>query len=599
MRGKDNKLPGTWQSATIGELIGANGVFVDGDWVESKDQDQNGDIRLIQLADIGDGFFRDKSSRFLTKNRAYELRCTFLQNGDILIARMPDPLGRACIFPLIGEEKYVTVVDVCIVRLGHNEISNRYLTYAINSPQTRYKIDKYKTGSTRKRISRKNLARVGLPIAPLPEQHRIVAKIEQLFSALDKGVAELKAAKKKLELYRQSLLKAAFEGRLTEQWRKEHAGELESAEELLARIKAEREKRYQKQLDEWKQAVKKWEADGKPGKKPKKPRKPKELPPLTEEELAELPELPSGWGWGYLQWAGDIETGTTPPKKHPEYYGSKFPFFKPTDLEAGYEVTKAREYLSSKGIKYARLLPVDSTLVTSIGATIGKTGIIRCTGASNQQINAIIPFDYFNPNYVYWQTVAPIFQKELKQQASSTTMPIINKSKFALLHFAFCSKSEQDKITQLLENAFAYINHLSQTIDQSLARAELLRRSILKKAFSGKLVPQDPNDEPASELLKRIKAEREAEAKKKKPVRKLRKKKEGKQVRDLLSALKKAGDWISAQDAFRQCGISDGAETDQIEPLYMELRDLVHSGKVLVERRGEEDWLKLKDTKES
>ena len=70
-------------------------------------------------------------------------------------------------------------------------------------------------------------------------------------------------------------------------------------------------------------------------------------------------------------------------------------------------------------------------------------------------------------------------------------------------------------------------------------------------------------------------------------------------MRDLLTALTQAGDWISAQEAFRQCGISDGAETDQIEPLYMELRDLVNSGKVIVERRGEEDWLKLKDTQEA
>jgi len=384
--------------------------------------------------------------------------------------------------------------------------SNKYLKYFLDQVD----FAQYVTGTTRLKLNQSNLRNIEISFPPENEQHRIVAKIEQLFSALDKGVADLKAAKKKLELYRQSLLKAAFEGRLTEQWRRDHASEIESTEELLARIKAEREKRYQQQLEEWQQAVKKWEGHGKPGKKPKKPRKPKELPPLTEEELAELPKLPEGWVWGYSEWAGDIETGTTPSKKHPEYYGSKFPFFKPTDLEAGYEVTEAREYLSSKGIKYARLLPVNSILVTSIGATIGKTGIIRCAGASNQQINAIIPIDSSNPNYVYWQTVGPLFQKELKKQASSTTMPIINKSKFALLHFAFCSKSEQDKITQLLEKAFASINHLTQTIDQALSQADLLRQAILKKAFSGQLVPQDPNDEPASELLKRIKAEREA-----------------------------------------------------------------------------------------
>src|SRR5882724_1620169 len=109
------KLPEGWAEAELTEAIGPGGVFVDGDWVESKDQDPNGDVRLIQLADIGDGVYRDKSDRFMTKTKAEDLRCTFLNNGDVLIAWMPDPLGRACLFP--GDAKAsVTVVDVAIVR---------------------------------------------------------------------------------------------------------------------------------------------------------------------------------------------------------------------------------------------------------------------------------------------------------------------------------------------------------------------------------------------------------------------------------------------------------------------------------------------------
>src|ERR1035441_2972954 len=103
-------LPSGWEWKTIPDLVSDDGVFIDGDWVESKDQDPNGDVRLIQLADVGDGAYRDKSDRFMTKAKAEELRCTFLSQGDVLIARMPDPLGRACIFP--GDTKpSVTVVD--------------------------------------------------------------------------------------------------------------------------------------------------------------------------------------------------------------------------------------------------------------------------------------------------------------------------------------------------------------------------------------------------------------------------------------------------------------------------------------------------------
>ena len=108
-------LPSGWQEVALEDLVGPDGIFVDGDWVESKDQDPQGDVRLIQLADVGDGEYRDRSERFLTSEKARELGCTFLEAGDLLVARMPDPLGRACIFP--GDRRRaVTVVDVAVVR---------------------------------------------------------------------------------------------------------------------------------------------------------------------------------------------------------------------------------------------------------------------------------------------------------------------------------------------------------------------------------------------------------------------------------------------------------------------------------------------------
>ncbi|MGE0014373.1 MAG: restriction endonuclease subunit S, partial [Azoarcus sp.] len=132
-----------------------------------------------------------------------------------------------------------------------------------------------------------HLARSLLPIPPLAEQHRIVAKIEELFSELDQGVASLKKAREQLKVYRQSLLKNAFEGKLTAAWRAAHRDQLETAAALQQRIARERQARYQQQLADW-------ETAGQAGPKPKPP---KHLPPLTAEELAELPELPAGWAW--------------------------------------------------------------------------------------------------------------------------------------------------------------------------------------------------------------------------------------------------------------------------------------------------------------
>ena len=230
------KLPKGWALARLEQLVGKDGLFVDGDWIETKDQDPNGEIRLIQLADIGDGGYRNKSNRFLTREKAIELGCTFLKPHDVLIARMPDPLGRACIFP--GDTKdSVTAVDVCIVRTGRDSVGQRWLMYFTNSPLLRTTIASLQSGSTRKRISRKNLSKILFTVPPLAEQRRIVAKIEELFTRLNAGVEALKKGLKQAERLRQSILKQAFEGKLVPQDPAD-----EPAEKLLERIKAEKKK---------------------------------------------------------------------------------------------------------------------------------------------------------------------------------------------------------------------------------------------------------------------------------------------------------------------------------------------------------------------
>jgi type I restriction enzyme S subunit len=168
----------SWPVVPLAKALDSAHVFVDGDWVESKDQDPEGDVRLIQLADIGDGYYVDKSNRFLTSDAARRLKCTFLEAGDLLIARMPDPLGRACIFP--GDSKRaVTVVDVCIIRPDSNTVYTPWLMHCINSPQSRNQIDEYTTGTTRQRVSRGNLTKIKVALPPLDEQRRIAAILDQ------------------------------------------------------------------------------------------------------------------------------------------------------------------------------------------------------------------------------------------------------------------------------------------------------------------------------------------------------------------------------------------------------------------------------------
>jgi type I restriction enzyme S subunit len=190
-----------WTTIKLEEVSGDVGIFVDGDWVESKDQDPKGNTRLTQLADIGVGEFLDRSSRFLTSEKAKELKCTFLKEGDILVARMPDPIGRACIFP--GDKHpCVTVVDVCIIRPNPREICNRWLMWMINSPQFKRQLDQYISGTTRQRISRKNLQKLKIPLPPLEEQRRIAA-------ILDKADGVRRKRKEAIRLT-EELLKSTF-----------------------------------------------------------------------------------------------------------------------------------------------------------------------------------------------------------------------------------------------------------------------------------------------------------------------------------------------------------------------------------------------------
>jgi type I restriction enzyme S subunit len=200
------EVPQKWTFLEIQSLASNSGLFVDGDWVESKDQDPSGNVRLIQLADVGVGEYRNRSSRFMNMQTAERLNCTFLKVGDILIARMPDPLGRACIFP--GDPKpSVTVVDVAVLRVEGLPVDSRYIVHAINAPIFASNVALKAAGTTRSRISRGNLGRLKLPLPPLAEQQRIVAKVDELMALCDR----LEAAQGERERRRDKLVAASLQ----------------------------------------------------------------------------------------------------------------------------------------------------------------------------------------------------------------------------------------------------------------------------------------------------------------------------------------------------------------------------------------------------
>lgn len=186
--------------------------FFDGDWVESKDQDPDGDVRLLQLADIGDGTFLDKSNRRINQEAFERLRCREVQAGDILIARMPHPLGRACILPT-GLGRTITVVDVAVLRPDPNRIIPKYLVYVLNSISFRAQLDSLQSGSTRQRISRSRLGQQRIPMPPVALQRAAVSHLDEVTGRIDAMLAKIDELRALLVERRAALITDVVTGR--------------------------------------------------------------------------------------------------------------------------------------------------------------------------------------------------------------------------------------------------------------------------------------------------------------------------------------------------------------------------------------------------
>ena len=176
------EIPENWVWCRLEDVCNQ---MLDGDWIESKDQSDEG-VRLIQTGNIGFGKFKDKEGKYhyISESTFDRLGCTEIFPGDILISRLPEPVGRSCIIPPL-KSRMITAVDCTIIRVNNDcTIPKYFLAYTQSNSYFAF-VNSLCAGTTRKRISRNNLAQVLFPLPPLNEQSRIVAKIEELFSTLN------------------------------------------------------------------------------------------------------------------------------------------------------------------------------------------------------------------------------------------------------------------------------------------------------------------------------------------------------------------------------------------------------------------------------
>ena len=221
-------------------------------------------------------------------------------------------------------------------------------------------------------------------------------------------------------------------------------------------------------------------------------------------------EIPQGWEWCRMGEIGITETGTTPSKTHPEYFGNYIPFIGPANILED-KIVNETQGLSEEGIKYGRVIRANSILQVCIGGSIGKCAIVRKDVTFNQQINSITPLNCCL-EYVHFVLQSETFRLAIMSKATGTATPIINRGNWEKLLFPLPPYNEQNriiaKLVELMPQVEKY-NKVQNSLDElNVAINGKLKKSILQEAIQGKLVPQIDSEGTAHELLEQIKAEK-------------------------------------------------------------------------------------------
>jgi type I restriction enzyme S subunit len=388
---------------------------------------------------------------------------THFRDGDVLFAKITPCMenGKMAVVQSLRNGIGLGSTEFHVLR-PREGVDPHYVYYFVSSKRYRSEAAHHMTGAVgQKRVPVSFLEQSEIPLPSPTEQRRIVAEIEKQFSRLEEAVDGLQRVKANLKRYKAAVLKAAVEGRLVPieaDLARREGRNYETGTQLLQRILDTRRSQ--------------WQGKG----KYKEPAAP---------DTTNLPELPEGWTWATYAQIGNVTTGFTPPTADTANFGGDVPFIKPTDLDAGDNVVTAREYLSAQGIAKGRKLPIDSVLVTCIGATIGKTGLARVECATNQQINAVsFAESSLVPDYVYSWTVSPAGQRQIVDNASATTLPILNKSKFEALAVAVPPLAEQRRIVDEVDRLLSIAREAEAAVETNLKRAQSLRQTILSQAFT-------------------------------------------------------------------------------------------------------------------
>ncbi|MEO5607011.1 MAG: restriction endonuclease subunit S [Polaromonas sp.] len=484
-------LPKGWALATLTDVaVWSSG----GTPSRSKSKFYTGQIPWFKTGELGVRTLWE-SEEHISEEAIDSSSAKIFPRGSVALAMYGATIGKASIFGIDAATNQACAVGI------PDAVSTDFL-YGFLISQTQAFIDAGK-GGAQPNISQGIVKAWPICVPPKREQTRIVAKLEELLSDLDAGVAELKAAQKKLAQYRQSLLKAAVEGALTAEWR-QHNPQQETGAQLLERILTERRARWEaRQLAKF----------ASQGKAPPKDWQSKYPAPVAPD-MAGLPELPQGWVWSSIGQCFHVAVGATPSRKEPEYWGGDIPWVSSGEVRFS-RITETKETITQAGLNNSstKINPIGSVLLGMIGEgkTRGQVAILDVEAANNQNCAAIwVAKTGIASEYVYhwlWSQY-----EQTRKGSSGNNQPALNKSIVERIPFPLPPLDEINVITEAVDSALASVSMQERAIEISLKQSTAQRQNILRAAFAGQLVPQDPNDEPASALLERIRTERAAQA---------------------------------------------------------------------------------------
>jgi type I restriction enzyme, S subunit len=488
------EVPAGWAMASLGEVTNS-AVAQSGPGGETP-------FTYIDISSVDNAAKRIVSPKLLAVTAAPSRAKQRLAAGDVVVS-MTRPNLNAVAFIPAEHDGAIGSTGFHVLRASHVEPS--WLFYAVQRPGFVRAMCQLVQGALYPAVRPKDIRCYELPIPPAAEQRRIVERLDELFSDLNAGVAALELARAKLGQYRTTLLKAAVEGELTAEWREKHPA-TEPASELLERILAERRLRWEEvQLQRFKDA----------GKAPPKDWKAKYQKPV-DPDTTNLPNLPEGWCWANLDslFVDGPQNGVYYPG---DRYGSGTQILRIDDYQNGWvrDAAQLRQVSAEKDDVELYSLREGDLVINRVNSMthLGKCLVVSktlegCLFESNMMRSRFASL--VRPHYieVYLHSIVGR-QRLIKGAKWAVNQASINQQDVKRTAVPLAPLLEQIAVVETIEDQLSVIEHLEADLEAKLKNSQALHQSILRHAFTGQLVQQNPSDEPASELLKRIAAERE------------------------------------------------------------------------------------------